>query len=166
MRREQWESAVERMVALWPGRRKLPEATVEAWYDELGKWADAEIFLNVLTRLGSTTEKAPGLATLIQAVKDAGGDPRRRRTEDDGRESPEDRERWDRLGADWILINRCRYDEGVRNLLLGLMVNDADPGDMRLALLEEIRERKVEPREPEPLERGGELAPIGEALAV
>lgn len=165
MRKDQWESAVARMVAIWPGRRKLPEATVEAWYDELGKWADAEVLENVVTRLGSSSEKAPGLATLIQAVKDAGGDPRRRRTEDEV-ESPEDRERWNRIGADWIFINRCMHDEGVAALRRALDENEADPGDTRLALLEDIRARGVEPEIPKPVRDDGGLVPIGETLGV
>lgn len=165
MTKEQWASAVERMIAIWPGRRKLPEATVEAWYSELGNWADAEVFQAVITRLGNETEKAPGLATLVMATRDAGGDHRRHRRAEDETPSGEDMERWARLGKDWILINRCLYDPAISDLLRGLLENDADPGDTRLALLAEIEHRGVEPHEPDEV-APGDLTPIGQALAV
>ena len=160
MRKDQWDQTCERISALWPGRKRIPEATVEAWYGELGKRADFEVMGLALTRLAAESERAPGLAALSAAVREAGG---ARKPRDDEEENPEDRERWDRLGKDWILINRCRHDEGVRNVLIGLMATDADPGDMRLALLDEIRVREVVPRDPEPV-RAGEFSSIGESL--
>lgn len=168
MTKEQWASAVDRMVAIWPGRRKLPEATVEAWYKELGSWADAEVFQAVITRLGKETEKAPGLATLVMATKDAGGDPRRKHRAEDEEPSDDDKERWARLAKDWIFINRCRYHPAISELLRGLLANEADPGDTRLALLAEIEHLGVKPRDPETgRERGeGGLTPIGESMAV
>jgi hypothetical protein len=162
VKRTEWKDVCDRIASLWPTRKRIPEGTEAAWFAELGQRVDAELVHAALSRMVLETEKAPGLAALSSAVREMGG-MRGKPQERNEAPSEEDVERWARLAADWIPINRCLYDKGVSELLRGLVENDADPGDTRLALLEEIKHRGVKPREAARV-RAGELSSIGEAL--
>lgn len=179
MTMDEWREQLDRIPGLWPGRKPLPEAAVKAWFDELGRFTDRELFDALLSRLALSAERAPGLAALSMAVRDAGGS--RKRKEDEP-ENPEDRERWNRVGRDWTLIISCLHDPGVAGVYWTLMGADdpkdrakcmaalqaggeADPGDLRLILLEEIRERGVTPEFRKPVvARGGGFVTIGQTL--
>lgn len=166
MTMDEWREQLERIPDLWPGRKPLSEGTMKAWFDELGRFTDRELFDALLSRLAMSAERAPGLSSLSVAVRDAGGNRKRSVNEP---ESPEDRARWNLYAKDWTFIHSCMYDEGVKGMFWEMMRSEVDPGDMRLALLDEIRERKIQPMTPAQVQAGvaparGDLVPVGDVL--
>lgn len=161
MEKNQWADLCGRIGAIWPGK-KLPTATVDAWYSQFASWADYEQVGLVIATLGAKKKTAPALSELREAYAQRGGAPKELKPDDE--EKPYDRERWDTLAKDWIHIHRCMHDQRISGMFMVLFQQDADPEDTRTAILSEIDALGVEEKD-DPPERDVEgFTPIGDAL--
>jgi hypothetical protein len=141
MEKKQWQELCQQIAALWPGKR-VPDATVDAWYREFASWANYEVLGKAITGLAAKSDRAPTLAGLREAYAGRGGETKRLAPEEPP--DPETRAHWDALGKDWTRINECMWDEGVSAVYHALMDADVPPADVKLALLDEIEARNIE----------------------
>lgn len=161
MERGQWQELCGRIGAIWPGK-KLPAATVDAWYAQFGSWAEYEQVGLVIATLGATKKTAPALSELREAYAQRGGQPKPLKPDEE--ETPYDRERWDTAAKRWIRINRCMHDQRISGVFMALFQQDADPEDTRIAVLAEIDALGVEEKDAPPARDVAGFTAIGDVL--
>lgn len=161
MEQRQWQELCGRIGAIWPGK-KLPAATVDAWFTQFGSWADYESVGLVIATLGAKKKTAPALSELREAYAQRGGQPKELKPDEE--ESPQDRDRWDTLARDWIHIHRCMHDQRISGMFMVLFHQDADPEDTRIAILAEIEALGVEEKDDPPAGDVEGFTALGDAL--
>lgn len=165
MTKQQFFDCCQRIGDLWPGGKRLPQATIDAWHEEFGSWADYDTLLSVIARMVKAEDKRPTLAKLTSDYRAvAGAKPKHGGQIAEEEEAARERPRYAVIGANWIRINKCMHDIGVRSMFRAMMEAEVEPHLIAESLVAEIDERQVQETEVKMIPRSNDLTPIGDVL--